>query len=219
MRRILSLSLLLPILFFGPFVSAQEETSDETTEVLEQETADISSTLPNPGLTPDSIFYFLDTLGENIGLFFARSPESKAKKAFSYAEEKLAEAKDMTDKGKDKAAEKAVGRYGGYVGKATESLDKAKGLGRDVGALAENVSEATLKHQAVLSGVYDKLLAKGNEKAAEAVSQAMERAMNGHETALQAITNAQRKSEIEAKGERVKEAVEEKTKSPKSPLF
>jgi len=216
-KRILLLSLLLPILFFGSFAVALGEGGDETTATLEQETADISSTLPNPGLTPDHPLYFLDTLGENIGLFLTRSPEGKAEKAFSYAEEKLAEAKSTADKGKDKATEKAVGRYGGYVGKATENLGKAKALGRDIGALAEKVSEATLKHQAVLSGVYDKLLAKGNEKAAEAVLKAMEGAMNGHETALQAISNAQRKSEIEAKGKRVKEAVETKTKGPGRP--
>jgi len=88
-KRILLLSLLLPILFFGSFVLAQEEAGDETTTTLEQETADISSTLPNPGLTPDHPLYFLDTLGENIGLFLTRSPEGKAEKAFSYAEEKL----------------------------------------------------------------------------------------------------------------------------------
>lgn len=214
MRKILSTLLLLPLLFLGPAALAQTAETNDTTAALEQETADISSTLPSPGLTPDSPFYFLDTLGENIGLLFARSPESKASKAFSYAEEKLAEAKDMADKGKEKAAENATKRYDGYVGKATDNLDKAKALGKDVDALAAHVAEATLKHQAVLAGVYDKLLAKGNEKAAEAVKKAMENSLNGHDKALQAITNAQRKSDLEFKGRSVRSKVEEKMKGP-----
>ncbi len=216
MKRIILFSLLIPILFLGSSVLAQNDGGDQVTETLEQETADLPSTLPRPGLTPDHPLYFLDIWGENIGLFFAFSPERKAGKAFSYAQEKLAEAADMTDKGKEKATEKAIGRYRGYVSQAADNLGKAKALGKDLEALAEHISEATLKHQAVLSGVYDKLVAKGNENAAEAVLQAMERSMHGHETALEAITNNQRRSEIEGRGNKVKEAVERKTKGPKN---
>ena len=216
MKKILSILLSIPLLFSASVVLAHEgEATDATTEALEQETEGITSTLPSPGITPDSPFYFLDTLGENIGLFFARSDDIKAKKAFSYAEEKLAEAKDMADKGKEKAADNATKRYDGYVSKATENLDKAKAAGKDVDELAAKVAEATLKHEAVLAGVYDKLLANGNETAAEAVKKAMENSLNGHDKALQAITNnAQRKSELESKGQSVRSKVEEKTKFP-----
>jgi len=216
MKKILSILLSIPLLFSASVVLAHEgEATDATTEALEQETEGITSTLPSPGITPDSPFYFLDTLGENIGLFFARSDDIKAKKAFSYAEEKLAEAKDMADKGKEKAADNATKRYDGYVSKATENLDKAKAAGKDVDELAAKVAEATLKHEAVLAGVYDKLLANGNETAAEAVKKAMENSLNGHDKALQAITNnGQRKSELESKGQSVRSKVEEKMKGP-----
>ena len=53
--------------------------------------------LPNPGITPDSPFYFLDNWGKNIGLFFAFGPEAKARKALEYAEERLAEAQAMAE--------------------------------------------------------------------------------------------------------------------------
>ena len=49
--------------------------------------------LPPPGLTPDSPFYFLDTLGEKIGMFFTFGTEKKAEKALKYADEKIAEVK------------------------------------------------------------------------------------------------------------------------------
>lgn len=217
MRKIIFALLLLPLLFLGPLVSAQEvEPNDEVeaTEAIEEETADISSSLPESGLTPDSPLYFLDTLGESVSLALTRSPEDKAKKAFSHAEEKLAEAKVMAEKGKGKAAENATKRHGNYVEKATENLGKAKALGRDVEALAARIAEKTLKHQAVLSRVYDTLVAKGNENAAAAVQKAMEKSMNGHNKALQAVTNAQRKGELESKGKKVKDKVEEKIKGP-----
>lgn len=218
MKKLIIVLLLLPLFLLGSFVSAQEvEPNDEAeaTEAIEEETADITSSLPEPGLTPDSPLYFLDTLGENVGLALARSPENKAKKAFSHAEEKLAEAKNMAEKGKAKAAEKATKKHDEYTEEATENLGKAKALGRDVEALAAHIAEKTLKHQAVLARVYDKLVAKGNENAAAAVQRAMEKSMNGHNKALQAITNAQRKGQLESKGKKVKDRVDEKIKGSK----
>lgn len=214
MRKILLALLLFWLFFLVPFVSGQEELNNETTEALEEETAEISSTLPNPGLTPDSPLYFLDTLEENLGLALTRFPETKAKKAFAYAEEKLAEAEEMAGKGKEKAVEKATKQHDAYVAKAVENLGKAKALGKDVDALAAHIAEKTLKHQAVLARVYDKLVAKGNLNAAEAVKKAMEKSLNGHEKALQAISDGQRKGELETKGKRVKNKVEEKVKGP-----
>ena len=54
--------------------------------------------LPDPGITPDSPFYFLDNWGKEIGLFFTFGPEAKARKALRYAEERLAEAQVMAAK-------------------------------------------------------------------------------------------------------------------------
>ena len=51
--------------------------------------AQIDEELPNPGITPDSSFYFLDIWGKKIGLFFAFGAEAKARKALEYAEERL----------------------------------------------------------------------------------------------------------------------------------
>jgi hypothetical protein len=215
MRKTLLVLLFLPLLFFVPFTFAQEpKPSEDITEALEEETDDILFALPDSGLTPDNPFYFLDTLSENISLALTRGPEAKAKKAFSHAEEKLAEAKDMTEKGNQKATDKATKQHDKLAGKAAESLGKAKALGKDVDALAAHVAEKTLKHQAVKARVYDKLVAKGNLNAAEAVKKSMEKSINGHETALQAITkNAQIKEKIGSRGKKVKDKVKEKLNS------
>ena len=68
--------LLITSLFWGGTAYAQDEE------------------LPDPGLTPDSPFYFLDNWGKNIGMFFTFGDEAKAKKALKYAEERLAESEE-----------------------------------------------------------------------------------------------------------------------------
>ena len=82
--------------------------------------------LPSPGLTPDSPFYFLDTLGEKIGMFFAFGAEKKAGKALKYAEEKLAEVKAMAKKNKAEALKKAKQRYQEYLSLANLKDKEAK---------------------------------------------------------------------------------------------
>jgi len=206
-------------LLWQPVVSANEnELEDGVTEAIEEETADIPNNLPKPGLTPNSPLYFLDTLAENVGLAIARSPEAKARKAFAYSEEKLAEAEEMAEEENDQAAENAALKHRDYLGKTSDNLEKAKALGKDVDALAAHVAEKTLKHQAVLSRIYDKLVAKGNENAAAAVQKAMQKSLNGHNRALQGIGNRVKKIELETKGVKVREKVQEKIReSGKSP--
>ena len=84
MRKII-LSIIILLLLFGIVVFTQEVE------------------LPNPGLTPDSPFYFLDTFGEKISLFFTFDIVKKAEKAFQYTEEKLAEVKAMAEANKIEA--------------------------------------------------------------------------------------------------------------------
>lgn len=49
------------------------------------------TTLPSAGLTPESSFYFLDRLGENLRHFFTFNPEAKARLQISFAAERIAE--------------------------------------------------------------------------------------------------------------------------------
>ena len=54
-------------------------------------------TLPSAGLTPESSFYFLDRLGENLRQFFTFNPEVKAKLQIEFAGERIAEIKIMVE--------------------------------------------------------------------------------------------------------------------------
>lgn len=140
--------------------------------------------LPSPGITPDSPFYFFDTLSERIGLFFARSAEAKARKSLEIAEEKLAEAEVMADQDKEDAVETAVNRYGETMSVAAGALAQAAKTGEGFDeALKSLIAQATSKHLSVLSEVYEKV----PEKAQGAIQQAMEKSGRGGEEALKAI--------------------------------
>jgi hypothetical protein len=159
--------------------------------------------LPNPGLTPDSPFYFLDTLGERISLFFARGAEAKAKKALAIAEEKLAEAEVMADEGNEAAAEVAANRYGETISQAAGVLAQAAQSGEGFDEeLKSLVTKATSIHLDVLSRIYEKV----PKEAQEAIQGAMEKSSQGGEKALEAIDKKEIKEEVQ---EQVQERLQE----------
>jgi len=186
------LSIFILFLFFGSGVFAQTELS-------------------NPGLTPDSPFYFLDTLGEKIGMFFAFGSEKKAEKALKIAEEKLAEVKAMAEKNKTKALEKANQRYQEFLNLANSKTQKAKEKGKDVERLVTLISEKTLKHQEVLSEILEKI----PEQAKSGIEKAIEVSKKGFEEVIKAVSGEKR-GELEKRAEEIKNKIEEKTKKAPS---
>jgi hypothetical protein len=139
--------------------------------------------LPRPGIGPDSPFYFLDLLGEKLGMFFAFSAEAKTKKTLAYAEERLAEAKAMADKGKPEETGIAIEGYESYLIFAQEKVREAKEKGKKIEEISTKVAEATSKHFSVLEDV----LAKVPEQAKPAITRAKEKSKTGHITALKAL--------------------------------
>ena len=138
--------------------------------------------LPDPGITPDSPFYFLDTWGKNIGLFFAFGPEAKARKALEYAEERLAEAQAMAVKNRIREVEQAANGYNEFLTIVAERAEEARQQG-----VSDNISEkvalATSKHLSVLDRVKETV----PEQAREAIAQAREASINGQQNALRAL--------------------------------
>ncbi len=143
-----------------------------------------------PGLTPDSPFYFLKTWVEKIRLFFAFSPKGKVTLLTKFAETRLAEAQAMVKRGKPEIAEKCVDRYEKCLERAEEEIKKKDKVDKDV---YETVAEATSKHTAVLQG----LLEKVPEQAKDAIEHAIEVSQRGHDRALEAL---ERKGPPEEKG-------------------
>lgn len=153
--------------------------------------------LPDPGIMPDSPFYFLDNFGKNLGLLFAFGPDAKAKKALEYAEERLAEAQAMATQNKSRGLEVAAAGYDKFLLMASAKAEEARqqGIPED---LSERVALATSKHLSVLDTVADAFPEAVPEQARQAISHAKDAAMKGTENALKGVAqeNPGRAAEI-----------------------
>jgi hypothetical protein len=140
--------------------------------------------LPDPGITPDSPFYFFDKLGKNIGMFFTFGPENKARKALRYAEERLAEARVMAERNKAKALRNATGDYDEFMVMVNERLEEVKK--QDISEnITERVALAISKHLSVLERVGEQV----PPEASEAIARVREASMNRQVNALRKLAN------------------------------
>ena len=161
--------------------------------------------LPEPGLLPDSPFYFVKSWSEGVGTFFTFGDMAKAERFLNLSEKRLAEADALVAKGKPEVAEGAIGRYQEHLGRALSKAEEAKTKGLDTDEVLAKVAEATLKHQAVLAGVYEKVPAQ----AKSAIERAMQAGMRGHEEALKAVSG-QKREEVMEQAEQKRQEVEQK---------
>ncbi|MBI4993857.1 hypothetical protein HZC33_02800 [Candidatus Wolfebacteria bacterium] len=99
--------------------------------------------LPSAGLTPESSFYFLDRLGENLRQFFTFNPEAKAKLQIEFAGERIAEIKVIVEKKGVNAKGLAIAEslLRANVAYAAEIVSEEKTSGKDVAALAKTLND------------------------------------------------------------------------------
>jgi hypothetical protein len=110
--------------------------------------------LPEPGRTPDSPWYQLDTWQEEGQLLLARAPEEKIRLCLTFAREKLAELEATVASHKLNAAEQAGQRYRAYIERAWQIL---RGELVDKEPSVELIANALLEHQYILSILYTDL--------------------------------------------------------------
>lgn len=176
--------IILPIIILSLFLS---------TGVLAQETE-----LPEPGLTPDSPFYFLETIAEGIGTFFTFGDLKKAERYITLAAERLTEAKAVVEKGKPELAEKTLARYENQLNNSIARAKKAQAKGQSTEKVMEvvaKVGKATSVHLEVLAEVYEKV----PEQAKPAIEKAMEVSLEGHEKAVEALKTQNALGEVPEK--------------------
>lgn len=155
------LSLMFAVAVFAQGASAQEQ--------------DPGSEFANPGITPDSPWYFFDDLSERARLVFAFNDEVKTRLELSFADERVAEIRVMVEEENEGAAEKARTRYEILL-KQVES----RTLSPEVIA---RIAEATGKHQAVL----ERVLVNAPESARPALEGVIERAKERHEARFEEV--------------------------------
>ena len=142
--------------------------------------------LPDPGLTPDSPFYFLERIVEGIGTFFTFGDLKKAERHTALAAERLAEAQAMAEKGKSGLVEKTLKRYEMQLQNSIARAEKAQAKGKNTEKVMEVVAmvgKATSKHPEVLAEVYEKV----PEDAKPAIENAMKVSIKGHEKAVEVL--------------------------------
>ena len=142
--------------------------------------------LPDPGLTPDSPFYFLEIIAEEIGTFFTFGDLKKAERHAALAAERLAEAQVIAGKGKSELTEKTLARYEVQLQKSIARMEKAQTKEENterVMEVAAKTGKATSRHLEVLAEVYEKV----SEEAKPAIENAMKASVKGHEKAVEAL--------------------------------
>ena len=136
--------------------------------------------LPEAGITPDSWLYGFKRFFESIDLFFTFDEIAKAEKYLKYAELRLAEAKEMAEKGKSEFVSDLAKEYENYLEKANEIAKTAQEVGKNVTKLTEIVAIATWVHVDVLENVLEKV----PEEAKPAIERAINSSKKGNEEAL-----------------------------------
>lgn len=118
--------------------------------------------LPEPGRTPDSVFYKLDALREEGKLLFARDSEAKLQLCLTFAREKLAELEAMVKANNNEAAQTAAEWHQTYLKRAKALLDEQTDQSKKE-AFAESAANALLEQQYILSVDYPDLPAQSRQ--------------------------------------------------------
>jgi len=139
--------------------------------------------LLGPGMTPDSPFYFLETIVEKIGTFFTFGDLKKAERYSILAEERLAEANVMAERGKSELAERTLAIYRIQLENSITLAERAQTKGENIKEAMVRVGQATSIHLEVLTKLYEKV----PEQTKPAIENAMEVSLKGHEKAVEVL--------------------------------
>ena len=163
------------------------------------------------GIKPGNFLYFLDTTLERVELFLTFDSGKKAEKALEYAEERLAEVRDIARENKPiEVIQKVVVGYEKQIAFATEKSKNLIDIAKS-DELLETIFRNTEKHLDVLEGV----LEETSEEARSAIENAIEVSKKGHDEVTRQIEEFKIKAderqlivdEFKSKLERPKEEV------------
>lgn len=163
-----------------------------------------SSVYASEGLIkPNSPFYFLQTWGESVKLFFTQSPEQKLNYLLDLSDRRVGEMKDTP-------SSQVASRYAEHFGQLNELSNQVDGKERAV----ENIKAASLRQQEILAKVYNQVpenakdaIINAQENSSKHVAQAVER-VEGSQKAQEYIQQVAILQQVEKMGqaERVEQA-------------
>ena len=149
-----------------------------------QEQEDISiGEVSDPGILPDSPFYFAKGWERAIRSFFTFNTQEKAKLALRFANEDTLAIQELCDQGECQIAEKHCEKFQEQFQRAIQWMEEARQEGKDVEELIEKMEENHLRQQQVLAGV----LEKAPEQAQEGILNAIANSSVGLENAIERV--------------------------------
>lgn len=112
--------------------------------------------LPAAGITPESPFYFLDRIGENLRQFFTFNPEAKARLQLEFAAERISEIKAMAEqKGlHTKGIDEAKSLLLANVALAADIVNQGKVSGKDIKSFAKELDDEFNAREKLLSQTF-----------------------------------------------------------------
>jgi hypothetical protein len=191
-KRFISIVFLVVLVSFSLSAFAQEEAAEVATplpEVLTQSPVEYLY----PGLLPDHPLYFLKSFVYAVRGLFVFGDEAKARWHLKLSDKRAAEARELAEKGKDVLAVRASEKAVTTRDRAIEYMEVIKAQGKDVEGLIEKLEAVSIRQQAVLEGVLEKV----PEQAKDAVRKAKERSKSGHEKAIEVLREKEERVEEE----------------------
>ena len=155
MYKVRSLALdiiLIMAMVFTAFIPGMPTSADAAIE------ATVIGEVTDPGILPDSGFYFMKSWGRNLQLMFAAGETEKAKLMLQYSNEDALALKKLCEMGKCDEAAKHAGQYSLQLQnaiQATEYVSVRQGAGVSA-ALATELEQNYLQQQEVLLSVLEK---------------------------------------------------------------
>lgn len=134
-------------------------------------TAAAPDDLPNPGLTPDSPFYFVEQSVEKLEIAIAKSPvigsdELEAKVRANNAAERISEAQKLSEKNKTKKVDKLMEQYDEQMTKSSELANRSRNA-RNLSAQIEEVQGSQVERLEQLRERLPEESRRGIDKAIE----------------------------------------------------
>jgi len=121
------------------------------------------SNLPVVHLLPDNPFYFLKTLKEKFQLLITPDASRQANLLLSFAQKRLAEALEVSQKGKIHISEKLFKAFGQDIKLAQEKIAQAKATGEQTRNLLAKFSETVAYQKAVLEKIREEASSRSEE--------------------------------------------------------
>ena len=178
------------LLLISGITVASGRTTGKTMEPIENTIElppEFQRGLPVPGITPDSWMYGFKRFVEGANLFFTFDEVAKAEKHAELAVLLLAEAMEMTERGKPEFLNDLINDYEQSLTQSNKLAETAQQAGRNITTVREVVAIATSIHVDVL----EDMLQSVPEQAKPSIQKAVEISKQNNDDALNMLEEIQ----------------------------